>query len=664
MVLELFPPGHHKVWEEWNLQVMLLLSLVLQIALLFLGNRRKYSHHAGIKFVVWSAYLGADAIVTSALNIIWDNLSEFKQKKCPSIVDAKTELTSFWAPFVLLHLGGPDTITAYALEDNELWLRRFANLVAHSITIMYVWISLGSSPLSVLFVLMFCAGVIKYGERILALRSAANNTLRQKLREPRQGYREYSEQKFNMIREEKSEEGYFVGVDITNAAKELPLRHTLVSNCNLPSERDKLQVAYELEKVTLSLILDSTLNFGLRDRVHSLFRRMSAQNAFRVIEMELGLVYDRLYTMTALIYNPCIFILRLIGFLLTCFVFLFFTFLQGKDKYAKIDICITFLLLAVAIFIDIYSALVILSSDRFFSWLYFDKKVSTSKFRIWFQPSKSPRWSNKMRQMSFLRRPMKLRSLRHILKLRRFDELVNFEQDYLRSYKEISEDFKKSVFQYFKEKAATNQSLRGTEGGDWMVREAPKYEQDPAKAILFWHVITEVSFYLDRDGRDTKEQFTDIVASPEISRMVSRYMCYLLVKHPSMVLVGITQASFQMTAKKARKSVYLNSTKTEACIDLVRHINEEDQTLLEALSCIKRMKEEKKDLQEKWKMLREIWMEIMGNAAKKCKGREHRQQLRNGGELLTHVWLLIAHFGLTDHFQISDQHHCANLISK
>ena len=30
-------------------------------------------------------------------------------------------LMAFWAPFLLSHLGGPDNIMAYSLEDNELW---------------------------------------------------------------------------------------------------------------------------------------------------------------------------------------------------------------------------------------------------------------------------------------------------------------------------------------------------------------------------------------------------------------------------------------------------------------------------------------------------------------------------------------------------------------
>uniref|UniRef100_A0A0E0P546 DUF4220 domain-containing protein n=1 Tax=Oryza rufipogon TaxID=4529 RepID=A0A0E0P546_ORYRU len=43
------------------------------------------------------------------------------------------QLVAFWAPFLPLHLGGQDTITAYAVEDNRLWmhdLQSFAVQVA------------------------------------------------------------------------------------------------------------------------------------------------------------------------------------------------------------------------------------------------------------------------------------------------------------------------------------------------------------------------------------------------------------------------------------------------------------------------------------------------------------------------------------------------------
>ncbi|KAM7468849.1 hypothetical protein LguiA_007032 [Lonicera macranthoides] len=53
---------------------------------------------------------------------------------------------------------------------------------------------------------------------------------------------------------------------------------------------------------------------------------------------------------------------------------------------------------------------------------------------------------------------------------------------------------------------------------------------------------------------------------------------------------------------------------------------------------------------------------MLAYAATHCRGRHHAQQLRKGGELLTHVWLLMAHLGITEQFQISQGHAGAKLV--
>lgn len=57
--------------------------------------------------------------------------------------------------------------------------------------------------------------------------------------------------------------------------------------------------------------------------------------------------------------------------------------------------------------------------------------------------------------------------------------------------------------------------------------------------------------------------------------------------------------------------------------------------------------------QKMWKLVGQVWVEMLSYAACQCQWRDHAQQLRRGGELVTHVWLLMAHFGLTEQFQIS-----------
>ena len=120
-MMEVFPLRWRNLWTEWQLRGLILLSLTNQIILIILGNRRKYTAGTWIKLIVWSAYLLADSIATMAIGTILNGLGDVYNHD--GILDAKYELTTFWASILLLHLGGTDTITAYSLVDNELWRR-------------------------------------------------------------------------------------------------------------------------------------------------------------------------------------------------------------------------------------------------------------------------------------------------------------------------------------------------------------------------------------------------------------------------------------------------------------------------------------------------------------------------------------------------------------
>ncbi|KAF0901028.1 hypothetical protein E2562_037571 [Oryza meyeriana var. granulata] len=122
---------------EWEIRVLLLSSLSLQVFLLFTGGLGKRNVAAWLHFMLWLAYLLADSIAIYALG----NLSQ-NQKLCSngSPHDAgDMHLLVFWAPFLILHLGGQDTITAFAIEDNELWLRHLLSLVSQIALALYVY---------------------------------------------------------------------------------------------------------------------------------------------------------------------------------------------------------------------------------------------------------------------------------------------------------------------------------------------------------------------------------------------------------------------------------------------------------------------------------------------------------------------------------------------
>ncbi|KAK1553567.1 hypothetical protein Q3G72_000498 [Acer saccharum] len=299
--MKLYPSWLMKLWKEWDLRVMVLFSLTLQILLTFLGNRRKYSNKLWIRIVVWSAYITADSIATFALGILSSNLIELYDKKlCDKDHDvANTQLSAFWAPFLLLHLGGPDTITAYALEDNELWLRHVLGIFVQTGMALFIFLmSWTASSLSTLSLVMFLPGILKYVERTLVLRS----TTIQKRRE--------SSRSLSLI---------FIS------------RLSHISR-QINSEEDALRFAEEILFISKLAFLDDKMVQDIRRYSFDTFRAMSPKYAFKVIEIELGMMYDLLYTKAPLLYTRRGLFQRLRSFVLTCSVMVLFPVLVDNSS--------------------------------------------------------------------------------------------------------------------------------------------------------------------------------------------------------------------------------------------------------------------------------------------------------------------------------------------
>ncbi|KAK1553285.1 hypothetical protein Q3G72_032145 [Acer saccharum] len=49
---------------------------------------------------------------------------------------------------------------------------------------------------------------------------------------------------------------------------------------------------------------------------------------------------------------------------------------------------------------------------------------------------------------------------------------------------------------------------------------------------------------------------------------------------------------------------------------------------------------------KRWDVISEVWLEMLAYAAQNCEWKEHAQHLRKGGELLTHVSVLMINFRL------------------
>ena len=136
-MVSLIPESAKSIWDNWNLQAFMILSLSLQTFLIVFAPLRKRTTNVWLISLIWSAYLLADWAAAFAIGLISNSQTNINN---PSPGEKNHgNVSVFWAPFLLLHLGGPDTITAFSFEDNALWLRHLLGLI-FQVLIEFVWI--------------------------------------------------------------------------------------------------------------------------------------------------------------------------------------------------------------------------------------------------------------------------------------------------------------------------------------------------------------------------------------------------------------------------------------------------------------------------------------------------------------------------------------------
>nr|POE55259.1 hypothetical protein CFP56_49292 [Quercus suber] len=535
----------------------------------------------------------ADSVATFVLGVISNNLWDVKDDQDKYLL----EITAFWAPFLLLHLGGPDTITAYSLEDNELWLRHLLALGFQSVAVIYIWIVAGTgSQLYVLSILMFFPGIIKYGERIWVLWLASNGKLRESLLSPPDPGPNYY--KFSREYTLKQSEGYHVTVKKIEDQSMIPL----IENEFIPDGAE-LVTAYDLLQIFKNLFADLILGFDDRNHSQSLFNKISSDKAFRMMEMELG----------------------------------------------------------------------------FMLWLTKHATTCIGQAISFIQQPEQPRWSNSMSQFNLLSFSLKDKQTicYGIQKLLRIDKML--ENNRNTTCETVTVYLKEFIFEYLKEKF---DHLKRSSNDENVLRTLCSFRAD-----LCYHL----------DWRDQEPAMSNV----KFSNWLSQYMLYLLVICPSMLPMGIGMIRLQDTSAEVTRffedheymadsvdyshrsrntcllgvNCFLSGEPTfdkyQAC-EILSKVNtpvlpakvkgdRSKSVLFDACRLASKL-QAIEDKNQKWEMITRNWVEMLAYAACHCRGNYHAKQLSQGGELLTHVWLLMAHFGINEQFQISQGHARVKLV--
>ena len=88
---QVVPELLQKVWNNWELRLLVLLSLTLQLSLFHFGRQRRYNVKIRIHIFMWFCYLMADSVATIALGVISSKNRNFGNNN-PKV---HNELTAF-----------------------------------------------------------------------------------------------------------------------------------------------------------------------------------------------------------------------------------------------------------------------------------------------------------------------------------------------------------------------------------------------------------------------------------------------------------------------------------------------------------------------------------------------------------------------------------------
>ncbi|KAF7033979.1 hypothetical protein CFC21_045038 [Triticum aestivum] len=335
-------------WEGWGIQVMVLLSFTVQVTLLLLADIRRRNDSTMLKFIIWSAYMLADTTALYALGHM-------------SLVSRSPEqqLMVLWAPLLLVHLGGQDNITAYAIEDNRLWLRHlhtFGLQVLAAGYVLYASSVLGSRTwVRPAAILMFVVGVLKYEERVWALMCASNSASSSL---SATSYKDFRTGQHQQLVPEGDGVQY---QQLAPQGHDEQHRQLASDGAHQGNQKDLLFLAFTLLDVPKQLF-EGPARFVKINRDHS----FEGREMLEVVGMQLSMMYDLLYTKAAVVhtwYGRCI---RVITLPATVTALLLFHRSSDKHGYHRIDVVVTYVLLGGAVILETTSVL----RTMFSKWTY------------------------------------------------------------------------------------------------------------------------------------------------------------------------------------------------------------------------------------------------------------------------------------------------------
>ncbi|XP_062178529.1 uncharacterized protein LOC133883269 [Phragmites australis] len=160
--------------------------------------------------------------------------------------------------------------------------------------------------------------------------------------------------------------------------------------------------------------------------------------------------------------------------------------------------------------------------------------------------------------------------------------------------------------------------------------------------VFVWHIATD-------SAQEGQKQLSSHQYR-EVATTLSRYCAYLMSKIPELLPGNFvdTKFAFDQAMYEAREALGTKRRNREgllSAIDRSREEEEEDTIFTKGLK-LGTMLESIEDSFLRWKLMAEFWAETILYIAPSDNVKAHMERLAQGGEFLTHIWALLTHAGI------------------
>ncbi|KAF7012174.1 hypothetical protein CFC21_026432 [Triticum aestivum] len=641
-------------WDEWQLRILVLASLIVQFCLVFSGRNRLEHLRAWYRVWLRLAHIGCDPLALFTLATLFN-----RQKDGPrcSYARGSRDLELLWAPILLMHLGGQVVITTYKIEDNEKWSRHILTSLSKVTAALYVFYKSWSADdkrLLAATILLFILVILKCFQKALNLRGSSFSALR---------------------KASSSEVVQATGLRKERLKEYVEKAKEVLLDCG---GRDEKTYSSNLPSLPDQIFLDFPRPYSERAETLKKFWVLNPISACQAIEGTLSAMTSFLYTKNVdtkqnvdtkhhfpLMDKPTLSgrVLFLLKYKL-CYFYLYISrklerllrrgFIQGlpvyatlitviclvhtrsqKQAYSGADSKITLVLLYFTLLMEL--VLVISSDgDSFHTRILQHNLIGLLAHNKWHYTSR--------RIAGWLHCKDFLNLFWHMGPVYSCVEITELARQHIESgWNGYIQDTE--TYRWFTD--TRGERTLASKGCPGELGRSIKRPFD--ETIVLWHLATDLCFH----HKATSPGPGDDRECPRQCKEMSNYMMHLLFANPKMLMPGSRKGLFATAYSELEEILKTEETPrgerefTQKVIEICDAHRFPDTFIGDAWVLAKSLLGyELDDPTRKWEVIKGVWMEMLCFSASRCQGYWHAETLGTGVEFLSYVWVLLQYSGM------------------